>query len=94
MFGAKVIITLENTKKIMFYSHRGRGVRKKQEIAAEYLKKTIKTLFDVCKLLQSSCAKSYGFGFKNEFLRQFHNPYHNNYRYYKHQKEKPTALQA
>ena len=23
MFGAKVIITLENTKKIMFYSHRG-----------------------------------------------------------------------
>ena len=31
MFGAKVIITLENTKKIMFYSHRGRGVRKKQE---------------------------------------------------------------
>ncbi len=25
MFGAKVIITLENTKKIMFYSHRGRG---------------------------------------------------------------------
>ena len=31
MFGAKVIITLENTKKIMFYSHRGRGVRKKQK---------------------------------------------------------------
>ena len=25
MFGAKVIITLENTKKIMFYSHRGFG---------------------------------------------------------------------
>ena len=41
MFGAKVIITLENTKKIMFYSHRGRGVRKK----------TRKTLFNVC----SSC---------------------------------------
>ena len=83
MFGAKVIITLENTKKIMFYSHRGERGKKK----------TIKTLFDVCKLLQSSCAKSYGFGFKNEFLRQFHNPYHNNYRYYKHQKAKTSALQ-
>ena len=68
MFGAKVIITLENTKKIMFYSHS----------ATRGLEKTIKTLFDVCKLLQSSCAKSYGFGFKNEFLRQFHNPYHYN----------------
>ena len=31
MFGAKVIITLENTKKIMFYSHRGNGGEKKQE---------------------------------------------------------------
>ena len=84
MFGAKVIITLENTKKIIFYSHRGRGVRKKQK----------KLFLMFVRLLQSSCAKSYGFGFKNEFLRQFHNPYHNNYRYYKHQKAKTSALQA
>ena len=41
MFGAKVIITLENTKKIMFYSHRGNG--------GGGGKKTIKTLFDGCK---------------------------------------------
>ena len=45
MFGAKVIITLENTKKIMFYSHRGNGGGKKQEIAAEYLKKNNKNPF-------------------------------------------------
>ena len=46
------------------------------------------------RLLLSLCAKWYRAGFKNAFLRQFHNPYHNNYRYYKHQKAKTSALQA
>ena len=48
----------------------------------------------VVRLLLSLCAKGYGVGFKNAFLHHPHTPYHNNYRYYKHQKEKPTALKS
>ena len=37
------------------------------------LKKTVKTLFDVCSSCQSLCAKCYGFGFESELSRQSHN---------------------
>ena len=46
----------------------------------------------VVRLLLSLCAKGYGVGFKNAFLHHPHTPYHNNYRYYNHRKEKTSPF--
>ena len=43
------------------------------------LKKTEKTLSNVCSSYQSLFAKCYVFGFESELSRQSHNTYHDNY---------------